>query len=61
MESSAGGNLLEVINLAHSLRQEQLFVSKEQNSFVTISETLQENASKVSEVCVCTKVTDKNI
>uniref|UniRef100_A0A1B0DQU9 Uncharacterized protein n=1 Tax=Phlebotomus papatasi TaxID=29031 RepID=A0A1B0DQU9_PHLPP len=50
MEPSAGGNLLEVIDLAHSLRQEQLFISKEQNSFVLLSETLQENASEVSEL-----------
>ncbi|XP_059612505.1 receptor-mediated endocytosis protein 6 homolog [Phlebotomus argentipes] len=50
METSAGGNLLEVIDLAHSLRQEQLFISKEQSFFVRLSETLQENTSEVAEL-----------
>ncbi|GAB0092754.1 Receptor-mediated endocytosis protein 6 homolog [Sergentomyia squamirostris] len=50
MESTAGGNLLEVIDLAHSLRQEQLFISKEQNSYMTLSESLQDNATEVSEL-----------
>lgn len=52
MQSNNEGNLLEIIDLAHSLRQEQLFIANEQNTFNKLNETLLKNSSNVAQVSV---------
>lgn len=50
MQPIENGNLLEIIDLAHSLRQEHLFIVHEQNSFNRLNETLNRNSSNVAQV-----------
>jgi len=50
MQASNEGNLLEIIDLAHSLRQEQLFISNEQNTFIKLNESLLTNTLHASQV-----------
>lgn len=50
MQSISNGNLLEIIDLAHSLRQEHLFIVNEQNTFNNLTETLNRNSSNVAQV-----------
>lgn len=53
MQPINNGNLLEIIDLAHSLRQEHLFIVNEQNTFNNLTETLNRNSSNVAQVgCV---------
>lgn len=51
MQSINNGNLLEIIDLAHSLRQEHLFIANEQAAFNRLNETLSRNSSSVAQVC----------
>lgn len=61
MQSINNGNLLEIIDLAHSLRQEHLFIANEQAAFNRLNETLSRNSSSVAQVwnsivcllCIC--------
>lgn len=53
MERANEGNLLEIIDLAHSLRQEHLYITSEQQMFLTLNETLNKNASNVAQVYTC--------
>lgn len=53
METSSEGNLLEIIDLAHSLRQEHLYITNEQHMFLTLNETLIKNSSNVAQVNIC--------
>lgn len=46
----SNGNLLEIIDLAHSLRQEHLFIANEQAAFNRLNETLSRNSSSVAQV-----------
>lgn len=50
MQPISNGNLLEIIDLAHSLRQEHLFIVNEQNTFNNLTETLNRNSSNVAQV-----------
>lgn len=50
MQPISNGNLLEVIDLAHSLRQEHLFIVNEQNTFNNLTETLNRNSANVAQV-----------
>ena len=50
MENSNDGNLLEIIDLAHSLRQEHLYITNEQHTFRNLNETLIKNSSNVAQV-----------
>lgn len=50
MQPINNGNLLEIIDLAHSLRQEHLFIANEQASFNRLNETLSRNSSNVAQV-----------
>lgn len=50
MERANEGNLLEIIDLAHSLRQEHLYITSEQQMFLNLNETLNKNASNVAQV-----------
>lgn len=50
-DTEEDGSLLEIIELAHSLRQEQLFITNEQNSYISLNESLVQNASRVAQVC----------
>ena len=50
MQDINNGNLLEIIDLAHSLRQEHLFIANEQASFNRLNETLSRNSSNVAQV-----------
>lgn len=52
MQSINNGNLLEIIDLAHSLRQEHLFIANEQATFNRLSETLTRNSSNVAQVFI---------
>lgn len=52
MQSASEGNLLEIIDLAHSLRQEHLYISNEQNTFLNLNDTLIKNSSNVAQVIV---------
>lgn len=62
MQSTSEGNLLEIIDLAHSLRQEHLYISNEQNTFLNLNDTLIKNSSNVAQVicvvdfCTYTKI-----
>lgn len=50
MQSINNGNLLEIIDLAHSLRQEHLFITNEQDSFNRLNETIGLNSTSVAQV-----------
>lgn len=50
MESNTEGNLLEVMDLARTLRQEQLFIQQEQTTFAQLTETLAENSASITKV-----------
>ncbi|KAG4079273.1 hypothetical protein HA402_006996 [Bradysia odoriphaga] len=50
MQSASEGNLLEIIDLAHSLRQEHLYISNEQNTFLSLNDTLIKNSSNVAQL-----------
>lgn len=50
MQSINNGNLLEIIDLAHSLRQEHLFIVNEQETFNALTETLNDNSAKVAQL-----------
>lgn len=50
MKMQSNGNLLEIIDLAHSLRQEHLFIANEQAAFNRLNETLSRNSSSVAQV-----------
>lgn len=52
MQSINNGNLLEIIDLAHSLRQEHLFIANEQDSFNRLNGTLSRNSISVAQVIV---------
>lgn len=48
MQSINNGNLLEIIDLAHSLWQEHLFIANEQAAFNRLNETLSRNSSSAA-------------
>lgn len=50
MEPTAGGNLLEIMDLARTLRQEQLFIQHEQAAFAQLTSALETNATTITEV-----------
>lgn len=50
MQQITNGNLLEIIDLANSLRQEHLFIANEQNAFNNLNDTLKRNSSNVAQV-----------
>uniref|UniRef100_A0A1B0FH28 Receptor-mediated endocytosis protein 6 homolog n=1 Tax=Glossina morsitans morsitans TaxID=37546 RepID=A0A1B0FH28_GLOMM len=50
METNAEGNLLEIMDLARTLRQEQLFIQQEQNSFAQLTETLSQNSISITKL-----------
>lgn len=50
METSSEGNLLEIIDLAHSLRQEHLYIINEQHMFMTLNDTLNKNSTNVAQL-----------
>lgn len=50
MQQTDNGNLLEIIDLAHSLRQEHLFIVNEQNTYLKLEDTLKDKASNVAQV-----------
>lgn len=50
MQSGNDETLLDIIDLAHSLRQEQLFISHEQTSFVNLNEKLNRNSLNLSQL-----------
>ncbi|XP_023304906.2 receptor-mediated endocytosis protein 6 homolog [Lucilia cuprina] len=50
MESNTEGNLLEVMDLARTLRQEQLFIQQEQTTFAQLTEALAENSASITKL-----------
>lgn len=52
MESNAEGNLLEIMDLARTLRQEQLFIQQEQATFARLTEELSDNSASITKVGV---------
>lgn len=50
MEPTAAGNLLEIMDLARTLRREQLFIQHEQAAFATLTGTLEMNAATITKV-----------
>lgn len=50
MQAINNGNLLEIIDLAHSLRQEHLFIAHEQATFNRLNDTLTRNSLNVAQV-----------
>lgn len=50
MESNTEGNLLEVMDLARTLRQEQLFIQQEQTTFAQLTGALAENSASITKV-----------
>lgn len=50
MDRPGDGNLLEIIDLAHSLRQEHLYITNEQKMFRTLNATLQANSANVAQL-----------
>ncbi|XP_075157188.1 GTPase activating protein and VPS9 domains 1 [Haematobia irritans] len=50
MESNTEGNLLEIMDLARTLRQEQLFIQQEQATFLQLTEALSENSSSITKL-----------
>ncbi|XP_055380440.1 receptor-mediated endocytosis protein 6 homolog isoform X2 [Condylostylus longicornis] len=54
MQPDNEGNLLEIIDLAHTLRQEQLFIRHEQESFNNLRKTFANNSAKIAQLAwVC--------
>lgn len=50
MQSINNGNLLEIIDLAHSLREEHLYITNEKNTFHELTLMLNQNSSNVAQV-----------
>lgn len=50
MESNTEGNLLEIMDLARTLRQEQLFIQQEQATFAQLTEALSDNSTSITKV-----------
>lgn len=50
MQSINNGNLLEIIDLAHSLREEHLYITNEKNTFNELTALLNQNSSNVAQV-----------
>lgn len=50
MEPPAAGNLLEIMDLARTLRQEQLFIQQEQATFAQLTSALETNAGTITKV-----------
>lgn len=50
MENPNEITILDVLELAHSLRQEQLSIANERNSYIKLNESLQENSANASQV-----------
>lgn len=50
MQQITNGNLLEIIDLANSLRQEHLFIANEQNAFNNLNDALKRNSANVAQV-----------
>lgn len=50
MQSSSEGSLIDIIDLAQSLRQEQLFITSERNAFGKLKENLHRNSENVSQL-----------
>lgn len=50
MDTNNEGNLLEIMDLARTLRQEQLFIQHEQEAFANLTENLAINSSSITRV-----------
>lgn len=50
MESTSVISILDILELAHSLRQEQLSIANERNSYIKLNEKLKESTSNTSQV-----------
>ncbi|XP_030379030.1 receptor-mediated endocytosis protein 6 homolog [Scaptodrosophila lebanonensis] len=50
MEPTTAGNLLEIIDLARTLRQEQLFIQQEQAAFAQLNDALETNATEITKL-----------
>ncbi|XP_037939024.1 receptor-mediated endocytosis protein 6 homolog [Teleopsis dalmanni] len=50
MEPSTEGNLLEIMDLARTLRQEQLFIQQEQAAFAQLTDTLTEGSTSITKL-----------
>lgn len=50
MQSTNNSNLLEIIDLAHSLREEHLFIANEQDTFNQLNDDLCKNALNIVKV-----------
>ncbi|XP_055909631.1 receptor-mediated endocytosis protein 6 homolog [Eupeodes corollae] len=50
MDGDGEGNLLEIMDLARTLRQEQLFIQNEQAAFATLTESLALSSSQIAEL-----------
>jgi len=50
MEPPAAGNLLEIMDLARTLRQEQLFIQQEQAAFAQLTGAFETNAGTITKV-----------
>lgn len=50
MQSASNSNLLEIIDLAQSLRQEHLFVANEQDTFNQLNDELCKNSLNIAKV-----------
>lgn len=56
MEPNTEGNLLDIMDLARTLRQEQLFIQQEQSTFGQLSESMLENATAITKLAyICAK------
>lgn len=53
MDTESEGNLLEIMDLARTLRQEQLFIQHEQAAFASLAESLTINSSQIAQVSYC--------
>uniref|UniRef100_A0A0A1WG67 Receptor-mediated endocytosis protein 6 homolog n=1 Tax=Zeugodacus cucurbitae TaxID=28588 RepID=A0A0A1WG67_ZEUCU len=50
MEPNSDDNLLEIMDLARTLRQEQLFIQQEQAAFAQFTESLSENSAAITKL-----------
>lgn len=50
MENTSVISILDILELAHSLRQEQLSIANERNSYIKLNEKLKESTSNTSQV-----------
>ena len=50
MENTNSISILDILELAHSLRQEQLSIANERNSYIKLNEKLKESTSNASQV-----------